>query len=503
MKKIIYFLFFTLAVIVSSCDLPNNVDPKHAEVVAPEPIFTYALNQLADQVGSINVNENTTRLLAQYQAEVTYPTESRYNFSDRQIPDAFFADIYEDVLMNLKDCARILDATTAATLTETKVKTNKLAIIEVCNVYAYQILVDAFGNIPYSEALMGRENSTPKYDDAYTVYMDLVKRLKDAIAAMDVDYGSFDDQDVLFGGDVASWKSFAASLELRFGLRLADVPAANPSEIVADAISNGVYTDQSESAIYTYIGVTPYVNSYYEEYVINARKDFNPTVTLVDKMNALNDPRRSSWFTLYQNIDAETGDTTYIYKGETYGMSGAASYKKYSHFSDNMRTNPSYPVILSDYVEVEFLLAEACERSLGGQVPADAETHYNKAITTSLIYWVGDTISDKTIDDYLAQPSVAYSTAAATWKEKIGTQKWLGLFDRGEEAWAEWRRLDYPELIPPVGMTYSDIPVRMPYPYNENKMNGTNYDAAVEAMGGDNTGIRLFWDKVDSPFLEK
>ena len=47
-----------------------------------------------------------------------------------------------------------------------------------------QCLVDAFGNVPYSEALMGAENSSPKYDDAQTIYTDLFKTIKAAINAM-------------------------------------------------------------------------------------------------------------------------------------------------------------------------------------------------------------------------------------------------------------------------------------------------------------------------------
>jgi hypothetical protein len=142
------------------------------------------------------------------------------------------------------------------------------------------------------------------------------------------------------------------------------------------------------------------------------------------------------------------------------------------------------------YLLREFLLAEAAERGLGGVT--NAETHYNNAIRASMAYWG---VSDADASVYLAQPSVAYSTAGASFKEKIGNQKWLGLFDRGVEGWAEWRRLDFPILNVPEDMTYSDIPVRMPYPYNEDEMNSVSYQAAVNAMGGDLPTIKLFWDK--------
>lgn len=490
-----------LAVLVTSCELPDNIDPKHPLEVAPDAVFTQAEIGLVDQIGSINVNSNISRLLVQYLSETTYVTESRYNFSDRQIPDAYFQDLYQEVLNNLLVAYETLEAIPVVAEADIREKANKMAIIEICNVYAYQILVDAFGNVPYSEALMGAENSRPVYDDGLTIYMDLIDRLDAAVALIDVDYDGFSN-DVIFTTDVAVasglsqmelWTKFAATLKLRIALRLADVPTAGSSALVTEALATGVFTDQSESAICVYYGIAPYVNSYYNEFELNARRDFCPTKTLVDKLVSLDDPRIEYWITPFP-----AGSTTYL--GEPYGLMGSSKYRNYSHLVDAILFEPTYPVILSDYVEVEFLLAEAAERSLGGLTPAEAETHYNNAILASCEYWG---VSDLDAAAYLAQTAIAYTTATGNWKEKIGTQKWLGLFDRGVEAWTEWRRLDYPELIPPQNMTYDDIPVRMPYPYNENKQNKDNYDDAAAAIGGDEASTQIFWDKVASPFLTK
>lgn len=480
MKKKIQYLVLILAVLVTSCELPDNIDPKNPKTVSADVELTNAEIALVNLIGSINVNTNISRLLTQYQSEVTYVTESRYNFSDRQIPDAYSGRLYREALVVLKDLTATLNATAAAGDVLVNEKKNKLAIGEVLSIYAYQVLVDAFGNVPYTEALQGAANSRPKYDDAYTIYQDLMTRINAAIANFDENYGSFGTADILYGGDVALWKKFAASLKLRMALRLADVAGFNSNAAVTEALAAGVFTDESESAILKYLGVAPNVNSYYTEFVLNARKDFCPTNTIVNMMNTLSDPRRPIWFTTYGGA----------YVGIPYGKSSPSSYSKFSHFSDMMRLDATYPVIVCDYVEVEFLLAEAAERGLGGVT--NAETHYNNAILASMTYWG---VPDAAAAAYLAQPAVAYSTAVGTYKQKIGTQKWLGLFDRGVESWAEWRRLDYPILNAPAGMTYADIPVRMPYPYNENKMNKANYDAAAAAIGGDAATTKLFWDK--------
>lgn len=471
-----------MAIIVYSCELPDNIDPKNAKSVSSESLFTQAEIALVDQITDMDVNSNISRLLVQYQSEVTYTTESRYNFSDRQIPDAFSGNIYRYVLNNLKDIKAKISAVNNPEPTAVAIKVNKLAIANIWEIYAYQVLVDQFGNIPYSQALLGGENSRPAYDDAWAIYQDLITRLDAAINDLDPDYDGFGDADILYEGDVAAWLKFAATLKLRIALRLADVPAANSSELVSEALATGVFTDQAESAIFHYYGMAPYVSPYYQAFVLDARKDFTPTNTLVDKMNSLNDPRRAVWFTPYPAAGQ--------YTGIPYGKAGSSSYSKFSHFVNAILLDPEFPTILADYVEVEFLLAEAAERGLGGVT--SAETHYNNAILAHMAYW-GVLYADAAA--YLAQPAVAYTTATGNYKEKIGTQKWLGLFDRGVEAWAEWRRLDYPVLTPPEGMTYADIPTRMPYPFNENKMNKANYTAASTAIGGDEATTKLFWDK--------
>ena len=73
-------------------------------------------------------------------------------------------------------------------------------------------------------------------------------------------------------------------------------------------------------------------------------------------------------------------------------------------------------------------------------------------------------------------------------------QKWFALYNRGFEAWTEWRRLDFPKLVKPKE-AQSEIPLRYPYPVSEQNLNQVNYDAAAKAIGGDVVTTKLFWDK--------
>jgi hypothetical protein len=142
-----------------------------------------------------------------------------------------------------------------------------------------------------------------------------------------------------------------------------------------------------------------------------------------------------------------------------------------------------------DYSEVEFLLAEAVERGIA--VGGTAATHYTNAVTASLNYW---NVSSTNIAAYLAQPTVAYATATGTWKQKIGEQAYLSLYNRGFEAWTSYRRLDFPVLTAPADAVISVVPKRYTYPAAEQTLNATNNAAAAAAIGGDAMTTKIFWD---------
>ena len=283
MKTKIKSFLLLLVVLVVSCDLPDNVDPKSAAEVTASSLITNAEINLFTQLTTMDTNFNINRLLTQYHSEVTYVTESRYNFSDRKLPDAHWGVIYRDVLTNLEDAKKLVNNSSFPT--DPDKKTNELAIINILEVYAYQTLVDLFGNVPYSEANLGLENSRPKYDDAKTVYYALIETLSAAISdlATTTSANSFDDADILYNSDLGSWRLFANSLKLRFALRLSDFDSTKANTMIKEALADGVFTDESQSAIFRPTGTAPYVGCYYNWGVLEARpKDYVPTNTLIN-----------------------------------------------------------------------------------------------------------------------------------------------------------------------------------------------------------------------------
>lgn len=492
--KIIKYITVTLALILSvtQCKLPDNVNPKRATEVPVETLFTNAQVALFDQVDNNSVNLNTTRLYVQYWQQTTYFDESRYLMIDRQIPDNYIREFYRDALMDFRRAKEIVSAEDYSGDPHTR--GNMIAVIDILTVYGFQACIDHFGDLPYSEALDPLTSTTPAYDDAATTYNALMELLRSALVTLDNDAGngSWGAADVLYGGSDASWKKFGATLLMRMGMRLADVDPGASKTAVADAVNVGVYTSMDDAGYLFYIGVTPHVNDIYDSYVNDGRKDYLPTNTIIDMMLDLEDPRIGQYFTQVDTSSNEEVEKL-IYLGAEAGRDGAQSYQLFSHFQD-VFFDPTFPAMIIDYIEAEFLLAEAAARG-GYAVSGTAEGHYNNAIRTSILLW-GGTVEEA--ETYLASDKVVYNQLK--WKELIGTQKWLAFYNRGIEAWSEWKRLDYPELNVPEGMDYGDIPLRFVYPYNEKLQNEANYAAASAKIGGDATSTPVFWDVVPSTF---
>ncbi|HEY9170431.1 MAG TPA: SusD/RagB family nutrient-binding outer membrane lipoprotein [Lutibacter sp.] len=481
MKKIAILILSLLFVLSCTDNLEDlNVDTKHAAEAEAAPFLTSAQKNMTDLMSNLNVNRNNLRQWVQHVSTTTYHDEAWYNITNRKVPDGLWANIYRDVLKDLDESAKMVTKAAPAPLGigGTQVQKNQNAILEVMNVYAYSLLVETFGDVPYTEAL-DITNVIPKYDDGKTVYKDLILRLSAAINSM-ADDDSFGSADIIYAGDMVKWKKFANSLKLRMGLRIYDTDPIVGADAVKSAVLSGVFTSNADNAVFQYLNTTPNTNKMWEDLVQSGRKDYVAANTLVDAMNDLNDPRRAVYFQLYEGI----------YKGGVY----ATSNSKYNANSilGEIFHEPDLPQIHMDYSSVKFFLAEAAERSIVG-TPAAAAAHYNEAITASFDYYGVSGAAT-----YLLQPSVAYATATGTWKQKIGTQKWIALYNQGYEAWAEYRRLDFPVLTAPPGAVADSggkVPVRYTYPIGEQTKNGANYTAAASAVGGDKLTTKLFWDK--------
>ena len=490
MKKILLIGLPALLLSATSCvdSLDDyNVDPKSPIQVPAVTLVSTAERALAREVTSSSVNNNPFRLYVQYWAETTYFDESIYDIKTRQIDRNSWNQFYRGggtadpsidatgVLRNLLEAKNLI---TADASLDPKVKANQLACIEVLAVYTWSVLVNEFGNIPYTEAL-DITKPLPKYDDAKTIYSDLFTRLDAAIVAIDASAGGLGGADLIYqgSGQMKGWKMFANSLKLRMALIIADVDQDKAKTYAAQAAPN-VFTSNADNATLDFLASTPNTHPVWEDLVGSGRKDFIGTSFFINRLKALSDPRLPIYF------QPVSGTSDFI--GGKYGQGNVAA-----NFSNpgTALEDPQQPGVLESYSEVEFLLAEAAARGFG--VTGTEAGHYTAAVTASIEEWGGSAADAAT---YLAQPTVAYATATGSFKEKIGVQKWIALYNQPTQAWTEWRRLDYPVLTKPEG-ALSDIPLRLTYPTPEGNVNGANYTAASAAIGGDQVTSKIFWDK--------
>ncbi|RTL51580.1 MAG: SusD/RagB family nutrient-binding outer membrane lipoprotein [Sphingobacteriales bacterium] len=494
MKKLIFYSVLSVFAL-ASCqkNMTNlNIDTKNPSSAPSYALFTNGQKNLVDYITTPNVNSNIFQLVAQYWTEATYTDESNYNLGNRNIPQNFWNNLYVGALNNFQQ-AKLLIPTD---VTDPAVVKNELEITDIMEVYTYYYLVNTFGNIPYTQANNINKYPFPAYDDAKTVYYDLLKRLDTCINGLNTSAPSFGTADLIYGGNVAKWKTFANSLKLKMAMLIADSDPATAKTKVNEAIAGGVFQSNADNAVFVYTGITPNANPVWVNLIQSNRKDYVITKTLLNPMVALNDPRRSAYYTnQYSGSDV----------GGTVGVTNTWNNFSNPYFSPLTGTivDPAAPSVLLDYAEISFLQAEAVERNF---IAGSAATFYNNGVTASIEAWGGSATDAAT---YLAQPSVAYATApgglgagaigstgtntsSVHWKQAIGLQQYIAYYMRGFDAWTSIRRLYYPAMAVP-GNPQSAFPWRYTYPANEATANGPSYTAAVSAMGGDDVSIKLFW----------
>lgn len=500
MKKVLLiFSIISLTVVTNSCesDITSlNEDPKHPTVVPSGLLVASAEQELISQLLTPNVNNNIARFFTQQWSQTTYIDESNYDMVTRPIPRNHYnrmmasssAAVHSPgVLSALRDAKQSLENESMDAVK----KNNNMAIIELTNVYAWANLVDTYGDIPYFGALKAVPgNPGPSeipYDDAKAIYLDLLKRIDAAIALINTTQNGY-TEDLFYNGNMAKWRKMGNSLKFRLAVTLSDVEPAIAKANAEAAYNAGLFEAKEDSWGLSAFPSGLFANPVYQEAVQSGRNDFIPSDLLVDYMNSTSDPRRARWFT---KIDG-------IYKGGVYGSNN--SFLGYSHMTSPKSTNGipdvgedgSYMLItenaqgyLLDYTEIMFLRAEAAAR--GFNVGGSAASLYNQAVTASMTEYG---ISSANASTFVATNPFN----ASNWKQSIGAQAWVAMFNKGFQAWNFARRLDYPTFVNPGDSAVEGVPVRMKYSDQEYLLNKNYVTAAAQKIGGDKVTTKVFWD---------
>lgn len=370
-------------------------------------------------------------------------------------------------------------------------------------------VADLYGGIPYSKVKDGL--TYVEYDSNQDVYKNIIKDLREGADALVEFVNAYPSKfplkgnDPIYNGDYSMWARLANTLILRAAMRSGDREAFTEAfNSQAGLVDNNTYNAIRDVELQP----NPY------QLASASWGDLRINASIVDYMNGYNDPRSQYYF---------TKSTFEGYTDKFIGMrSGEAEFQKADvagYSMPNFDVSSPIPVFVA--AETKFLLAEA---ALKGWISGDAGEYYKEGIRLSMEqYGVSSSDAEKYISDDTNVPAghmddprgekynyerktkvtVSWESASSDEEklEKIITQKWIANFPMGLESWAEFRRTGYPELNPAMDNLSNGAVTdnaygmsRLKYPYTEKDYNRTNYDAAVQMLGGpDEVSTKLFW----------
>jgi hypothetical protein len=438
-KKIILVFSIGVCLFISACkkqlDINHNPNNPSTDLATPPLLFPAATISAASAIGGelaiigMLWSEFTTEDVSSSQ----YRNFDSYNLTSTDL-NTDYNQLYTGALNDLQ---LILDKT------QVSQDWNYNLMATVMKVYTYEVLVDMYDQVPYSDALQGAANLQPVFNNGDSIYKALLSSLDTALnqdftASTNTTPGA---EDYLFGGDMSRWKEFANTLKLKMYLRMVNAKPAE-SEAGINALYNANAAFLTEDAAISQWTVTPNKqNPFYAEniYALNTPSNLKASVTFISWLKVNNDPRIVSYFGTTSPIGIDQGNylsTNPVYKTATTFV---------QHATD--------PVQFISAPESYFMQAEARERYYAGD---QAQALYNSGVQAAFDFYGFDASAFITPGGAYAYP------VAGTLDDKIDaiiTQKWACLpGSHSLEAWFERNRTGFPDSSPVYSTDISYVP---------------------------------------------
>ncbi len=503
----LYFWYWLIAcTLLTACDDgfdELNTNPVRLTSVEPTFQLNYAIIESSLEYG--NLTYETTIVRQMITPFTGVGTGGNLNQDNRSATQGNWQRYYRNIIKNIID---IVERTE-----ENPEQSNLYNMARIWRAYAFMVLTDTYGDIPYTEAGLGFLEGTvfPAYDSQEAIYLDILNELETASAALDATK-PIAAQDILYQGDPDRWRQLGNSFLLRAALRLTKVNPALAQEYAGKAAAGGLIQSNNNNAV-----VRHDVN-FRNQVGTNLNGGQAPFYYLdqefVDYLQQNNDPRLEAIAVRYigagsggeqteevadRSAEAQIGmpqgydNTTIAPVAEAAGL---GSLFAYSQLDRTRLGNPEAPCFLVTYAQTQLLLAEAVFR---GWIQGDAATLYASGIEANMnqfARWPGDTDIEQTeIDTYLQ----AHPLEAARELEQINTQYWVASLLNGPEAWANFRRSGFPDVSPNTypgsDLRTEDFIRRLTYPDSELTVNQENVQVAVSRQGPDILDTRMWWDQ--------
>lgn len=477
MKHFLYITSLLLLLGMSGCteDFEEiNTNPNDPVTVQPSLLLRQVIYDYGEQMSYEGFVAGD--LLSQHRTALGFNLFDRHALKSPQLGGNPWPIFYT----NLRDNEIIINQSRESTLFD--VYEGPALILKA---YMTAGLTDLFGDVPYSEAFNGAQGTvTPTYDNQEDIYMadgGILDNLNTAIAIIEAyENDNILEGDILYGGDLQGWIRFANSLKIKQLLRISD--RVDVSNELQDLFDEGNYiTSNDQNAIFNFSNTVP--NSFRLAQL--RAGDFNNFVlskTMEDVLVNLEDTRLNTFF--------RPASSTGIFNGLVNGIDASAGAPVLGNLSlGGTAFREDTSVLDANFMtawETSLALAEAAQRGL---ITADAQALYENGVTLAFEYW-----QTPLPTDYLTG-NAAFNNADSSPLEQIITQKWIANIINGYEGWVEYRRTGFPAFMD-VQASLNDglIPVRMPYPSEEEALNAENYQAAFDATDGNSLDVRVWWD---------
>lgn len=473
MKKLIYCILLLLPIFISSgCKkfLDVNQDPNNPNDVGEALILAPVETTISTCVagGSFSTqNINGVALITSYwtqQLAVNQPQPEidGYKLRSDEV-DQLWLTAYSTIMQNLK----ILDRKAQANGNHAYG-----VIAKVLMAYTLGVTTDMWGDVPYSEAFDG--NFKPAYDKQEDIYTTLQQLLDDAIAENQLDPGNAPaSDDFIYGGDMENWQKLAYTLKARFYMHLTKAPghtAAAQAALALTALTNGFSAPGDEASFGAYVAAAGSESPWF----VNTLEDQGGVVlssTLIDSLVSRNDPRLP--------VIAAKSQSGNAYHGKVNSSDPDPDPNIFSTIN-SFYAGIDAPVALVTYSEALFLKAEATLITSGA---AAATPIYQEAIKSHMTK-LGISLASPDAVAYLAARGTLTDANAL---QRIMEEKSIANF-LSIENYNDWRRTGFPILAPVVEPTFPTIPVRFPYPLDEETSNARPEHSAT-------LSTNVWWDQ--------
>lgn len=498
--------------LIGGCDLSEYNDNPNAPTQAdPNNVLANAQRDLAFETYGGNPTMRGTNLLGQYTTQNFYPTESRYG-------SIGFDDFY-DFFESMNDLRRVKELSRQEGLVSNPDNVEAVALIT--QTWAFHIVTDTWGDIPFNESLQAAEQRSPSYTPQEEIYPALVDSLDKALNLVTGNSGP--SGDLYLDGDMENWQRFANGLKMRIGMRAIDAGGSWAEEAITSANGNALQSNE-DNVLFQFATSSTHRNTYYENRVVSGRDDFDAADRFVEALQQydVEDPRLDAYFEQTSDTEPPCEDGSGEYEGFPYGREQGNAQNQYSanpscvfsrpeaFFSEGLSGEGDAYAPIMYYDEVLSIKAEAAAR---GIINGDAKSFLEDAVRASIDFYGSETEADisgtsSQTDDYVNAVLDDYDENG--FEQVIGEQKWIAFYFNDVQGWSTWRRLDFEGHIkPPTGGPAQEfgvaVPLRVDYPQSEYSLNNENVTEAAEQQFGsvdeEDFGGRLWWD-TDGPPAE-